>query len=83
LVHYPNGDEAYYITTAFRAVIIGGSHGSGDGELNELNYFSQSECESPTLSAPIRLIAKATFANATIPFFQPPGYSTLAQPREH
>jgi hypothetical protein len=56
LVHYPNGDEAYYITTAFRAVIIGGSHGSGDGELNEFNYFSQSECESLTLSAPIRLI---------------------------
>ena len=72
LVHYPNGDRTYYITTAFRAAIIGGPRHPGDGELAELRYFSQSECESLNLSPPTVIIAKTTFINSTTAFFQPP-----------
>jgi 8-oxo-dGTP pyrophosphatase MutT (NUDIX family) len=83
LVHYPNGDEVYYITTAFRGVVIGGSHDPRDGELSDLNCFSQFECERLMLSAPVKLIARTTFANSATPFFQPAAYSALTQPPEH
>jgi 8-oxo-dGTP pyrophosphatase MutT (NUDIX family) len=71
LVRYPNGDVTYYITTAFRAVIIGGSRDPRDGELAELCYFSQSECENLNLSPASVIIAKTTFINSTTTFFHP------------
>ena len=76
LVRYPNGDECYYISTAFRGAVINRSGGSGDGELSELGCFSEAEFEKLATSAQTKLIVRTTFANSNIPFFQPPTYST-------
>jgi 8-oxo-dGTP pyrophosphatase MutT (NUDIX family) len=69
LVHYPNGDVTYYTTAAFRASIIGGSHRPMDGELSDLTYFSQSECDSLNMSPSSRLISRQAFATASQPYF--------------
>jgi 8-oxo-dGTP pyrophosphatase MutT (NUDIX family) len=71
LVHYPNGDVTYYTTAAFRASIIGGSHRPMDGELSDLTYFSQSECDSLNMSPSSRLISRQAFATASQPYFAP------------
>jgi hypothetical protein len=75
LVRYPNGDECYYVSTAFRGVVINRSGVSGDGELSEIGYFSQAEFEKLATSAQTKIIVRATFANSNIPFFQPSAYS--------
>jgi 8-oxo-dGTP pyrophosphatase MutT (NUDIX family) len=71
LVRYRNGDVAYYTAIAFKATLIGGTKRPVDGEMSELRYFSQEECESLNISAASRLIAKATFAHSAEAFFQP------------
>jgi 8-oxo-dGTP pyrophosphatase MutT (NUDIX family) len=71
LIHYPNGDIAYYTTIAFRAIIVGGSHQPADGELSALGYFSQSDCDSLKMSPASKVIAHEAFASATGPYFRP------------
>jgi 8-oxo-dGTP pyrophosphatase MutT (NUDIX family) len=75
LVRYPNGDECYYVSTAFRGAVINRSGVSGDGELSELGCFSQAEFQKLATSAQTKLIVGTTFANSKIPYFQPPTYS--------
>jgi 8-oxo-dGTP pyrophosphatase MutT (NUDIX family) len=75
LVRYPNGDECYYISTAFRGAVINTSGASGDGELSEIGYFSQAEFDKLAASEQTKLIVRTTFANYKIPFFQPATYS--------
>jgi 8-oxo-dGTP pyrophosphatase MutT (NUDIX family) len=77
LVRYPNGDECYYISTAFRGTVINKSDVSGDGELSEISYFSQAEFERLATSPQTKLIVRTTFANSNVPFFQPPTYSAV------
>jgi 8-oxo-dGTP pyrophosphatase MutT (NUDIX family) len=72
LVKYPNGDVASYTTVAFQGRIIDQNRRPSDGEMSEIGYFSQSDCENLTLSAPTRLIVKSTFDRSIRPFFQPP-----------
>ena len=71
LIHYPNGDVAYYTTAAFRGFIVGGSHKPVDGEFCDLGYFSQSECDSLDMSPSSRLISRQAFAAANQPYFAP------------
>ena len=71
LIHYPNGDVAYYTTIAFRGSVVAGSCNPGDGELSALNYFSEAECQGVTISASSRVIAKQAFAGADRPYFRP------------
>lgn len=71
LVHYPNGDVAYYTTIAFSVTIVGGSHIPRDGEMSELRYFAASECEALVMSPSSRLIARQAFAKLDHPYFQP------------
>jgi 8-oxo-dGTP pyrophosphatase MutT (NUDIX family) len=75
LVRYPNGDECYYISSAFRGAVINRSSVSADGELSEIGYFSQAEFEQLATSAQTKLIVHTIFADSKIPFFQPPTYS--------
>ncbi|MGA2996062.1 NUDIX domain-containing protein [Bradyrhizobium sp.] len=77
LVRYPNGDECYYISTAFRGTVIKESGVSSDGELTEIGYYSQAEFERLATSPQTKLIARTTFANSNNPFFQPPMYSAI------
>jgi 8-oxo-dGTP pyrophosphatase MutT (NUDIX family) len=72
LIHYPNGDIAYYTTIAFRAKIVGGTHRPGDGEMSALTYFSRLECETLGMSPSSRVIAREAFAGAKHPYFRPP-----------
>jgi len=71
LVHYPNGDVAYYTTIAFRARVVGGTHQPVDGEMSEVRHFSQSECASLNMSASSRVISREAFAGSTNPYFRP------------
>jgi len=85
LVQYPNGDVTYYTTAAFRGSIVGGSHAPLDGELSDLRYFSQSECDSLDMSPSSRLISRQAFAAASQPYFapatwKPPGNGLKAGP---
>jgi 8-oxo-dGTP pyrophosphatase MutT (NUDIX family) len=72
VVKYPSGDVTSYTTVAFQGTIIDHNRKPSDGEMSEIGYFSQSDCEDLTLSAPTRLIVKSTFDRHTRPFFQPP-----------
>jgi 8-oxo-dGTP pyrophosphatase MutT (NUDIX family) len=72
LVRYPNGDVSSYTAIAFRGRIIDHSQKPSDGEMSEIGYFSESDCESLTLSDPSRLIVNSTFERQAQPFFQSP-----------
>lgn len=71
LVHYPNGDVAYYTTIAFFGSVVGGSHAPRDGEMSELRYFGPSECEDLIMSRSSRLIARQAFAGLDRAYFEP------------
>lgn len=71
LIHYPNGDVAYYTTIAFRGSAVAGSCYPVDGELSALKYFSETECQDVTMSPSSRVIAKQAFADADRPYFRP------------
>lgn len=77
LVRYPNGDECYYISTAFRGTVIKKSGALGDGELSEIGYFSEAEFEKLATSPQTKLIVRTAFTNSNVPFFQPPTYSAV------
>jgi 8-oxo-dGTP pyrophosphatase MutT (NUDIX family) len=81
LIHYPNGDVAYYTVIAFRATIVGGSHQPIDGEFSEVCYFSQSECERLNMSASSRVITRVAFANSLRPYFLGPKWPQAAVKR--
>lgn len=70
LIHYPNGDVAYYTTIAFRASVAGGKHAPRDGEMSAVGYFNQAECERLYLSPSSRLISDHAFAEAKRPYFR-------------
>jgi len=46
-----------------------------DGELAEIQYFSQAEFDGLATSAQTKLIVGAAFTDSKIPFFQPATYS--------
>jgi ADP-ribose pyrophosphatase YjhB (NUDIX family) len=75
LIHYPNGDVAYYITIAFRGSIMGGSHEPMDGEFSELQYFSQTECDGLVMSPSSRLISRHAFEASSRPYFTQPTWT--------
>ena len=71
LIHYPNGDVTYYTTVAFRGFTLGGSLNPQDGELSDLRYFSQAECDGLDMSASSRIIFKQALASPGPPYFAP------------
>jgi 8-oxo-dGTP pyrophosphatase MutT (NUDIX family) len=71
LVHYPNGDIAYYTVIAFRARVIGGTYRPEDGEMSEVRYFSEVEFNHlDDVDAASKIIAGKSFAAGTTPYFQ-------------
>ncbi|WP_316187603.1 MULTISPECIES: NUDIX domain-containing protein [unclassified Bradyrhizobium] len=72
LVKYRNGDVSFFTTIAFQGTIIDQDRQPSIGQMSELGYFSQSDCDVLTLSDPTRLILKSTFARGEQPIFQSP-----------
>jgi ADP-ribose pyrophosphatase YjhB (NUDIX family) len=70
LVHYPNGDEAQYVITAFGCEVTGGVLQADSDEIASADYFKESDAAALPLALWLRRILHSVFN--PLAQFEPP-----------